>query len=254
MQDVADAHAVRVKADDHVVQAAGDPPGPLGHQQRLKHSCPVPGHLDRHRPDPGLHLLADRAIARIAGIMAGRVMPGIAQVRGQLSLQRPLQHRLDQLAQHAALTGQPQPPGLVPGTLQQRIQQPVIDQLTQRSQPLPGRGGFFPAVRSSLPRNRAGFTTVHQPGRARLLACNGHDRCSPPVTVAIPTSHAVPFDHSLHTWRDTPWPRPPNARAALTRISAQELGHRSGELVADGASAPPGDGGGGGEVCFAEDG
>ena len=31
-------------------------------------------------------------------------------------------------------------------------------------------------------------------------------------------------------------------------------GQRSGDFVADGASAPPGDGGGGGEVCLAEDG
>ena len=38
----------------------GDPPGPLWH--RFEHSRPVPGHLDRHCPDPGLHLLADRAI------------------------------------------------------------------------------------------------------------------------------------------------------------------------------------------------
>ena len=65
-------------------------------------------------------------------------MPGIAQVRGQLRFQRPLQHRLDQLTQHGSLTGQPKPPGLVPGPLQQRIQQPVIDQLAQRSQPLRG--------------------------------------------------------------------------------------------------------------------
>jgi integrase/recombinase XerD len=97
--------------------------------------------LDRHRccvmksqGDPGLHLLADRAIPRIAGVMAGRVVPWIAQVRGQLGLQRPLQHRLDQLTQHAALAGQPQPPGLVPRPLQQ----PVIDQLPQRTQPLRG--------------------------------------------------------------------------------------------------------------------
>jgi len=70
--------------------------------------------------------------------MARRVVPRIAQVRGQLRFQRTLQHRLDQLAQHAALTGQPQPPGLVPRPLQQRIQQPVIDQLPQRSLPLRG--------------------------------------------------------------------------------------------------------------------
>ena len=213
VQDVADAHAVRVETDDHVVQAAGDPPGPFGHQHRLEHSRPVPGHLDRHRPDPGLYLLADRAIPRIAGIMAGRVMPGIAQVRGQLSLQRPLQHRLDELAQHAALTGQPQAPGLVPGPLQQRIQQPVIDQLTQRSQPLGSRGGFFAAVMSSLPQKRIRSRSIHQPGRARLLACNGHDRGSPPVTVTIPTGHSVPLSHSLHTWRDTPRVAGPRMRA-----------------------------------------
>ena len=65
-------------------------------------------------------------------------MPGIAQVPGQLGLQGPLQHRLDQLTQHAALAGQPQPPGLVAGPLQQRVQQPVIDQLPQRTQPLRG--------------------------------------------------------------------------------------------------------------------
>jgi hypothetical protein len=32
VQDVPDGHAVRVQADDHVIQAAGGPPGPLGHQ------------------------------------------------------------------------------------------------------------------------------------------------------------------------------------------------------------------------------
>jgi hypothetical protein len=160
VQDVADAHPVRVQGDDHVVQAAGDPLGPLGHQPRLEHARPVPGHLDTHRPDPGLHLLADRAIARIAGIMTGRVMPGIAQVRGQLRLQRPLQHRLDQLTQHAALAGQPQPPSLVPGPLQQRVQQPVVDQLAQRSKLPPSRGGIFPAVMSSLPQKPIVFPGV----------------------------------------------------------------------------------------------
>ena len=46
---------------------------------------------------------------------------------------------------------------------------------------------------------------------------------------------------------------------AATRIANADFrtggsGQRSGDFVADGASAPPGDGGGGGEVCFAEDG
>ena len=54
----------------------------------------------------------------------------------------------------------------------------------------------------SLPQKRIRFRSVHQPGRARLLACNGHDYYSPPVTVAILAGHSVPFNHSLHTWRD----------------------------------------------------
>ena len=65
VQDVADAHAVRVQADDHVVQAAGDPPGPLGDQQRLERPGPVPRHRQPHRPDPGLHRLGDRPVAGV---------------------------------------------------------------------------------------------------------------------------------------------------------------------------------------------
>ena len=63
VQDVPHGHAVRVQADDHVVQAAGDPPRALGHQQRLERPGPVPRHRQRHRPDPGLHGLGDGAVA-----------------------------------------------------------------------------------------------------------------------------------------------------------------------------------------------
>src|SRR5258708_5125191 len=57
---------------------------------------------------------------------------------------------------------------------------------------------------SSLPRKPICSGSSHQPGRTGPLACNGHDCGSPPVTVTIPTGHSVPFNHSLHTWRDTP--------------------------------------------------
>ena len=97
-------------------------------------------------------------------MMAGRVIPGITQVRGQLGVQRPFQHCLDELAQHAALAGQPQPAGLVLRPLQQRVQEPVIDQLPQRSQRQPSRGGIFPVVMSSLSQNRISFRSVSQPG------------------------------------------------------------------------------------------
>ena len=66
--------------------------------------------------------------------MPGRVMPFIAQMGGQPGAQRPFQDGLDQLAQQGPRAGEPRPPGLVPGPLQQRVQQPVIDQLPQRSQ------------------------------------------------------------------------------------------------------------------------
>ncbi len=54
--DVADGHAVRVQTDDHVVQAAGDPPGPLGDQHRGKRARPVPRHIDLDRAHPRLLL------------------------------------------------------------------------------------------------------------------------------------------------------------------------------------------------------
>ena len=106
---------MRIQRDDHVVQAAGDPPGPLGHQHRLEAAGPVPRHRQAHRADPGLHRLGDRAIAvvPVAAAAAGPVAVLIAQMRGQLGLQRPLQHRLDQLAEHRPRASQPQP-GLRP--------------------------------------------------------------------------------------------------------------------------------------------
>ena len=166
VQDVPHGHAVRVQADDHVVQAAGDPPGPLGHQQRLERAGPVPRHGQRHRPDPGLHRLGDGAVAVVTvAAAAGPVVPLIAQVRGQLGLQRPLQHRPHQLAEHRALAGQPQPAGLVPRPFQQRVQQPVIHQLPQRHprRVLPGPG--------RAARTRASPAPVHViPGHPRHRA------------------------------------------------------------------------------------
>ena len=128
----------------------------------------------------------------------------IAQVRGQLGLQRPLQHRLDQLAQHASPRRSAAAPRPRPATAP--AARPAAG---HRSAPATAPAaarlrGIFPAVMSGLPQKPIRFRSTHQPGRDRLLACNGHDRCSPPVTVTIPAGHSVPFNHSLHTWRDTP--------------------------------------------------
>jgi hypothetical protein len=54
---------VRVQADDHVVQAARDPPGPLRDEDRLERPRLVPRHLQGHRPDARLDRLGDRAVA-----------------------------------------------------------------------------------------------------------------------------------------------------------------------------------------------
>ena len=187
-----------------MIQAAGHPPGPFGDQHRLERAGPVARHPQAHRADARLHLFADRPITRITAVMTGPLMPFITQVRGQLGLQRPLQDRLDQLAEHRARTGQPQPPGRIPRPLGQRIQQPVIHQLPQRHRRQPSRGGISPVVMRTLSRKATRFRSGHHPCLDRLLACNGHDLCSPPVPVAIPTSHTVTLCHSLHTWGDTP--------------------------------------------------
>jgi hypothetical protein len=47
MGDVADRHPARVKADDHVIQAAG-PARALGHQTRRERTVPVPRNAQVH--------------------------------------------------------------------------------------------------------------------------------------------------------------------------------------------------------------
>ena len=113
MDDVTDAHPVRVKADDHVVQAARHPPGALGHQHRFEAARPVPRHRKLHRADPGLHPLLDTPVAGVTGVVAVAGVLDVPQMRGELGLQRPLQDRPDQLPEHRSLTGQPQPAGLI---------------------------------------------------------------------------------------------------------------------------------------------
>ncbi len=56
---------MRVKRDDHVGQAADDPPGALGHQQRLERAGQVPRHGQPQRAHPSLHRLGDAAVPRV---------------------------------------------------------------------------------------------------------------------------------------------------------------------------------------------
>ena len=181
VQDIPHGHAVRVEADDHVVQAAGDPPRALGDQHRLEGAGPVPRHGQRHRPDPGLHRLGDGAVAGVPRVMPGRVVPAVTQVRGQLGLQRPLQHRPHQLAEHRPLAGQPQPPGRVLRPFQQRVQQPVIHQLPQRHPAGPGRAGACPVTTRIIPGHPRHLAAIPHRGIVpRVSPGHGLHRCSPP--------------------------------------------------------------------------
>jgi hypothetical protein len=152
VDDVPGAHAVRVQADDHVIQAAGDPPGPLGHQHRLEAAGPVAGHRDADRPDTGLHGLGDGPVPGVPRVMPGPLMRLVPRVRGHLGLQRPLQHRPHQLPGHRPLAGQPQLPGLVLRPGQQLVQRPVADQLPDRHHPAGTRLLRPPAV--TVPQSR----------------------------------------------------------------------------------------------------
>ena len=74
----------------------------------------------------------------------------ITQVRGNLSFQRPLENGLDQVAEHGASAGQPQPPIGVLRPLQKGIQHLIPEQLPHRNLPR----GIFPAMMSHAPRAR----------------------------------------------------------------------------------------------------
>ena len=138
------------------------------------------GTSQRHRPDPGLHRLGDRAVARVPAVMPGRLMPAIAQVRGQLGLQRPLQHRLDQLAQHRALTGQPQPPGLVPATAPAARPAAGHPSAPAAEHAAARQGGFPRRNEKGPPKTLQASAACTIPAGTRLLTCNGHDPFLPP--------------------------------------------------------------------------
>ena len=95
----------------HAVQA----PLSFLHDLRLKRAVAIPGHVDLDRPDLGQHGLGPGAVARVLAVAADRVVLVIAQVLGDLLLQRGLQHRLGQPGQQPAWANKVEAPllGLV---------------------------------------------------------------------------------------------------------------------------------------------
>ena len=200
VQDVAHAHPVRIQRDDHVVQAAGDPPRALRDQQRLEGPGPVPRHLQRDRPDPGLDGLGDAPVPGVPRPVPGRIVPPVTQVRGQLGLQRPLQHRPHQLAEHRALAGQPQPPGRVLRALQQRVEQPVIHQLPQRHPAgiLAAGTGTCPVTERVIPGHPRHRAAIRQRGiLPRVPPGHGPHCRSPPDSPGVPTRHTITLSNSF---------------------------------------------------------
>ena len=97
-RDLASGQASGRQRQDDLVDP-GQPALPFLHDRRLERAVPITGHLDLHRPDLGEHRLRPSAVAAVAAISTGGVVLFVAQVLGELRLERGLQHRLGQPGQ-----------------------------------------------------------------------------------------------------------------------------------------------------------
>ena len=131
MPYVAHRHPARIQRDDHLVQAAADPPLALGHQPRLERRVTVPRGVQLHRADLAPQRLRGRPVVGVRAAPPGRVALLVTEVIGQLDLQPAFEHRLDHLRQEPARPGQPQ--HIPVHRLQQPVQKRLVQQLrTQR--------------------------------------------------------------------------------------------------------------------------
>ncbi len=104
MFDLADGHAARVEADDHVVQSVQTALA-LADQPRGERARPIPGNVDGERADLGLDRLRGGAVAGVRALGRCRLTFLVAQVAGQLRLQAPLQRGLEQRRQQPVGAG-----------------------------------------------------------------------------------------------------------------------------------------------------
>src|SRR5581483_12250088 len=89
---------------DLVVEAL-EPPLPLPHDLRLERPLPVAGRLDAHLTVLGDQRLRCRPVPGVAGPSRRLLMRLVAEVVGQLDLERPLDQPLGQLRQQPARAG-----------------------------------------------------------------------------------------------------------------------------------------------------
>jgi hypothetical protein len=95
--------------DDQVLYA-GQAPLALAHDPGRKRGVAVAWHLQVDRADLGQHRLGPGAVAGVGAVAAGRIAVGIAEVVGELTLKRTLQHQLDHLLQQPVRADQADPP------------------------------------------------------------------------------------------------------------------------------------------------
>jgi hypothetical protein len=102
------SEALRGQRQHHLVNP-GQTPLPLLDDLRLEVAGHITRDADLDRADVGQHGLGPAAVAAVAAVLPGRVVLLIAEVVGDLALQRGLQNPLGQLLQQPALTGQLEP-------------------------------------------------------------------------------------------------------------------------------------------------
>src|SRR5689334_14071216 len=92
--------------DSTMSSTPAQPPLPLAHDLRIETALTVPRHSNLDRPDIGEHRLGPTAVAGVPAILPGRVVLLIAEVVGNLPVQRGLEHPLRQLLQQTTFAGQ----------------------------------------------------------------------------------------------------------------------------------------------------
>jgi len=95
---------------EHGIVDPGQPPLSLLHDDRLEAALPVAGHLDLDRADLGQHRLRPGPVTRVGPVPPSRIVLVVAEMLGQLGLQRGLEDLLGQPGEQATRTGQIDPP------------------------------------------------------------------------------------------------------------------------------------------------
>ena len=98
--DLPEGHASGVHRDDLVVEAV-EARLPFLDELRLELGVTVAWDINVELAALAFDRLRGLAVAGVAGVVPGRVVRLIAEVMGQLALQRPLDHRLGELLQES---------------------------------------------------------------------------------------------------------------------------------------------------------